>query len=82
MKKVNLKYLGEKPSTFRHGNLVIEFQPDDTKEVEAHHAELLLAEAQIERTYKREGGIESEERTPLFEAAAAETVSKKKGEQK
>lgn len=85
METVNLKHLGREPFSTSHGNQRIEFAPGETKKVQAHLAELLLAEVHIDRKYKRGGGIESEETTPLFEiteiTVVAAPVKNKKGDQ-
>lgn len=82
MEKVNLKYLGKTDFNARHGDQKLEFAPDEEKPIPRFIADLLLAEKHTERKYKKTGGIESEETTPLFEITAVEPVKPKKGEQK
>lgn len=82
METVNLKYLGKAAFTARHGDQKLEFAPGETKELSTNLADMLLAEMHIERKYKKNGGIESEETMPLFEVTAVEPVKSKKGEQK
>lgn len=71
--KVKVGYIGTTPTRWTHGNLSLEFQPGEIKEVEANVAELLLIFTVPQREFSK-NKVVSQKRVCLFAEVTSEEI--------